>query len=48
MVNFKQVKEAKSSSDRAKIAIEAIREAEKISQTKKGRITKSTLQKCYL
>lgn len=40
MVNFTGIKEAKTSADKAKIAIEAIREAEKISQSKKGSITK--------
>jgi len=41
MVDFKTVKASKTSADRAKIAIEAIREAEKISQSKKGKITKA-------
>ena len=40
MVDLKRVTEAKSGADKAKIAIDAITEAEKISQTKKGIITK--------
>jgi hypothetical protein len=41
MVDLKTVKASKTSADRAKIAIEAIKEAEKIFQSKKGKITKT-------
>jgi hypothetical protein len=40
MVDLKRAIEAKSSMEKAEIAIEVIKEAEKISQTKKGSITK--------